>query len=111
MLLIIETQYLENYGAHDWDGIGDCPEHWKAKGGESYVVPLSTSLDENELEALVERLKGAVEYSSPFAREYMVDWHVEEDTYLTRWEEDQLHFEGRITSRSPRLDPQTLEAI
>ena len=35
--LVIWTQYRENYGAHTWDGEGDCPQHWKNKGGGTYV--------------------------------------------------------------------------
>ena len=36
--LLITTQTYENYGAHDWDGTGQCPQYWKAKGGSDYVV-------------------------------------------------------------------------
>ena len=36
--LLITTQVYENYGAHDWDGVGECPQYWKAKGGNDYVV-------------------------------------------------------------------------
>jgi hypothetical protein len=25
VMLVIRTQYHENYGAHDWDGTGECP--------------------------------------------------------------------------------------
>lgn len=35
---IAATQVRENYGAHDWDGTGTCPQHWKNKGGELYMV-------------------------------------------------------------------------
>jgi hypothetical protein len=28
----------ENYGAHDWDGEGNCPQYWKNKGGEVFHV-------------------------------------------------------------------------
>ena len=38
MRLVIHTQYRENYGAHDWDGKGECPQYWKLKGGSTYVV-------------------------------------------------------------------------
>ena len=37
MKLLITTQNYENYGAHDWDGVGECPQYWKAKGGSDYV--------------------------------------------------------------------------
>ena len=36
--LLITTQTYENYGAHDWDGVGQCPQYWKAKGGSDYVI-------------------------------------------------------------------------
>lgn len=36
--LVIQTQVEENYGAHTWDGKGECPEYWKMKGGNTYVV-------------------------------------------------------------------------
>ena len=34
----LDTQYRENYGAHCWDGTGDCPQHWKFKGGSTYFI-------------------------------------------------------------------------
>lgn len=37
--IVFQTQYLENYGAHCWDGEGECPQRWKPKGGATYVVP------------------------------------------------------------------------
>jgi hypothetical protein len=36
--LLITTQIQENYGAHDWDGEGSCPQYWKMKGGNDYVI-------------------------------------------------------------------------
>jgi hypothetical protein len=44
MMLVIRTQYMENYGAHDWDGQGECPQYWKAKGGSDYVVKNFTNI-------------------------------------------------------------------
>ena len=38
MMIVIRTQYHENYGAHDWDGEGECPQYWKAKGGSEYKI-------------------------------------------------------------------------
>jgi hypothetical protein len=40
---IAHFQYWENYGAHDWDGVGSCPQHWKAKGG--HEVELTSPKD------------------------------------------------------------------
>lgn len=28
----------ENYGAHDWDGVGACPQYWKNKGSTEKVL-------------------------------------------------------------------------
>jgi len=36
--VIITTQYRENYGAHDWDGTGDCPQGWKMKGAHLFSL-------------------------------------------------------------------------
>ena len=40
MQLLITTQTQENYGAHDWDGEGACPQYWKFKGGMDYKYDL-----------------------------------------------------------------------
>jgi hypothetical protein len=37
-LLQITAQYYENYGAHSWDGQGECPQHWKPKGGQIFTL-------------------------------------------------------------------------
>lgn len=36
--ILVTCQYRENYGAHDWDGEGKCPQFWKCKGAISYIV-------------------------------------------------------------------------
>jgi len=48
MTHLVSTQIHENYGAHDWDGTGDCPSHWKAKGGEDYIILGSPSMEDAE---------------------------------------------------------------
>ena len=40
---ILNTQYCENYGAHDWDGTGECPQYWKNKGGSEYIIHASSA--------------------------------------------------------------------
>ena len=47
---IVTTQYRENYGAHQWDGEGECPQYWKNKGGDTYIV-LNTC-DDNDIRKL-----------------------------------------------------------
>ena len=56
MKLHIQTQYMENYGAHDWDGEGECPQYWKFKGGSSYkITNVPAGVD---LEEVVEAVRG-----------------------------------------------------
>ena len=45
---LITTQYRENYGAHDWDGTGECPQYWKNKGGYDYMIKGAPSLMDAE---------------------------------------------------------------
>ena len=58
--LIATYQVWENYGAHAWDGEGECPQYWKAKGGEEVIVCENltlkdvTSLSSDDLRRMVE---------------------------------------------------------
>ena len=36
----------ENYGAHDWDGTGECPQMWKNKGGDNYIISGTPSVED-----------------------------------------------------------------
>lgn len=36
----------ENYGAHDWDGSGECPQMWKNKGGDNYIISGVPSIED-----------------------------------------------------------------
>jgi hypothetical protein len=38
MAVVVATQFRENYGAHEWDGTGTCPQYWKNKFGEDYII-------------------------------------------------------------------------
>ena len=67
--LVIWTQYRENYGAHTWDGEGDCPQHWKNKGGSTYVFENVTpkqerKIKENGIPTLAKLINYGDEYSS-----------------------------------------------
>ena len=87
--LVIHTQYKENYGAHDWDGKGECPQYWKFKGGDTYVVENLTS---TQIQKIVDNgiptLSKLIEYSNDYAKEYILDWSVEEDSKVIceEWE-------------------------
>ena len=93
--VIVSTQIEENYGAHDWDGTGECPQYWKFKGGNDYVIknvdPLKVAPG-----LLVDSVRGKVETDNKYVREHIVDWEIVADDYLTDFERSQLEYEGEI---------------
>jgi hypothetical protein len=100
--LLITTQVHENYGAHDWDGQGECPQYWKAKGGNDYFLmidgfrPEHAFADKN-LQMIVDGVRGQIEQDNHAFREYILDWEIVADDYLTEFEQSQLQYEGKIT--------------
>ena len=72
--LVIHTQYKENYGAHDWDGKGECPQYWKFKGGTTYVVP--NFKDFNNVESVIKSLEALITYSNDGSKEYILEWSI-----------------------------------
>ena len=91
--LLITTQVYENYGAHDWDGVGECPSYWKAKGGNDYVVK---KINVNKVTETVMALRGQIEQDNNGFRETIIGWEVVANDYLTEFEKDQLEYEGVI---------------
>ena len=77
MKAVIQTQFMENYGAHDWDGKGECPQYWKPKGGSTYIVEISIS--QNMDIEFWKHLMSHIEYSTDYAREYSVGETVVDD--------------------------------
>ena len=104
MKLVIQTQYCENYGAHTWDGEGECPQRWKFKGGETYVVP---NLGQDQVTKVIEQgiptLRALIECSNEASREYILDWSVQDDADVVGepWETPfELYWEqGRWVAR------------
>lgn len=92
--LLITTQVHENYGAHNWSGVGEVPQYWKAKGGNDYVVKNIT--DFSNITEIVMAVRSQVEVHGDYFREYIIDWEVVADDYLTEFERDQLEYEGEI---------------
>ena len=93
MKLLITTQVYENYGAHDWDGKGLCPQYWKAKGGSDYVVKQF----KGDATTTVMCLRTQIECDNEHIRESIINWEVVADDYLTEFEQSQLDYEGKIT--------------
>jgi hypothetical protein len=66
MAKIVQTQYRENYGSHNWDETGECPQYWKNKGGSTYVISAPSD----------EAIESVINYSSDYSEEYIM--HTEE---------------------------------
>ena len=93
--LLITTQVYENYGAHDWDGQGECPQYWKPKGGNDYVVKNFRNF--NAIGSYIMVLRDKIETNTEYFREHIIDWEIVADDYLTQFERSQLEYEGKIT--------------
>lgn len=99
MMLVIATQYFENYAAHDWDGVGVCPQGWKAKGGAEYkVTDIPFDLDDEVIVSMVQPL---VEKDNDYVRETIIGWSKESDDYMSWFEKSQLEYDGVITFKEP----------
>lgn len=104
MKLMIQTQIQENYGAHDWDGEGECPQYWKFKGGNDYSYALGNQeRSEETLAELVSYFRTKIECDSIGYREYVIGWSVEADDFLTDFEKSQLEYDGAIQYRTTEL--------
>jgi hypothetical protein len=100
--LLIQTQVYENYGAHDWDGVGECPSYWKAKGGNDYVVKKFRGGDEAATQAVM-ALRGQIETNNEYFQETVIGWSIVANDYLTEFERSQLDYEGKITYGAQEL--------
>jgi hypothetical protein len=91
---------MENYGAHDWDGTGECPQYWKMKGGSEYkITNVPLNIDYQEVVSMAN-----VERDNEYCREYILDWSLESDDYLSWFEKSQLEYDGKITCAEPIIE-------
>lgn len=102
MKLHIQTQDQENYGAHDWDGEGECPQYWKFKGGEDFFIPKFKG-GEAEATQAVMALRSQIEEDNQYFRRQIVGWGVVADNHMTDFEQSQLAYEGKITYPAKQL--------
>ena len=96
MKLVINTQYRENYAAHNEDFVpGVSQDYWKFKGGSTYVVENITSsflftgsASANALYEIVDSVKDLICFSNEASEEYILDWNIEDDDAVVceEWE-------------------------
>lgn len=91
MKIVVTTQVRENYGAHDWNGEGECPQYWKCKGGNVFVVH-GVTIEQNMSTQFWQHLEAAVVSRSNMFEEYIVGSVVvdevdfDESNYVEEWE-------------------------
>ena len=100
-MIVITTQVYENYGAHAWNGEGECPQYWKPKGGSEYkVLDIPLNIDYN---SIVGFALTDIECDNESYRETMVGWTIESDDYLSWYEKSQLEYDGVIVYPEPTM--------
>jgi hypothetical protein len=95
MMLVIETQYLENYGT-------ETEPYWKFKGGDMVKV-LNVPLN-IDYSAVVDMVSPQIEYKNAFAEKYILGWGLEPDDFLSPFEKGQLDYDGEIAYKEPEID-------
>jgi hypothetical protein len=108
MQIAIQLQYRENYGAHSWDGKGECPQFWKSKGGEEVLVtglPVM-AYTESDLRKIVDVIceKFDLVYSSDYSEQYVIYWSIKDDDYIPWEEAQQIEYGGSITYPTKRIE-------
>ncbi len=91
MKLLVHTQTRENYGAHDWNGEGECPQDWKNKGGDAIVLADLTTQQAIDIAAagnmakLVQDRTEAMDIveSNESFEVYVIGWELIEDGDIT----------------------------
>lgn len=100
--VVVSTQVWENYGAHDWDGKGECPQYWKAKGGRDITIgTFSAEPEYSRAQAM------AAQWSSPssdYSREDMINWTLLAPGRLTSEEQDQLAWDPILCKLNEMVD-------
>tara|TARA_A100001011_G_scaffold306240_2_gene321144 strand:- start:522 stop:1022 length:501 start_codon:yes stop_codon:yes gene_type:complete len=91
MQIVVHTQFSENYGAHDWDGTGECPQYWKQKGGSTYVVT-GVTVEKAADKDFWSSIDVAVEHFSEYSSERVIGTQLIDDIdfnvrdHLPEWE-------------------------
>ena len=99
MQLLITTQTQENYGAHDWDGVGECPQYWKFKGGQDFFVLFKNPNrppSADTVTAIIMSVRGDIEENSNYFRRDIIGWDIVADDFMTEFEKSQLEYDGDI---------------
>jgi hypothetical protein len=93
MMLVIRTQYRENYGTAT-------EPYWKNKGGEEFKVT-NVSLNQNLGSEIVSSVTPLIVKDSDYQQVDIIGWSWENEDYLSSFEQSQLEYDGKITCLEP----------
>jgi hypothetical protein len=100
MILVIRTQYQENYAAHQ----GFTGEYyWKMKGGQSYkVINIPQGADPAKI---VETFRSDIEdLDNDYYRSEIIGYSLQPDDWMSPFERSQLEYEGALMVTEPTFD-------
>lgn len=92
--LLITTQYRENYGSEE-------SPFWKSKGSYDYFV---LNVTEDMSHSVLVRAREKIEYTNSSSEERIIGYRLEADDYITRDEELQMEYEGKIVYPTPVIE-------
>ena len=94
MQLVIQTQVYENYGSAE-------KPFWKPKGGNTVrVTDVPLNID---YQAVVDAAAIWLDWYA-MDGEYIIDWSLEGDDFMSEFEKDQLEYEGKIVYPDARIE-------
>ena len=104
--LVITTQVHENYGAHCWDGKGECPQYWKAKGGNEYQRNIGDAntvieMGHKAISDLAGEMASRIARQDEYWEEYAIGWAIipsNEETYEEKDLREMLEW-GMLTEK------------
>jgi hypothetical protein len=106
MKLVAHFQYRENYGAHNWNGEGECPQHWKYKGGDTVILRTFSTQDAvsvaiaNNFTQLVKDIiaERELEWRNEASEQYLLDWEIiEDDEFTVVWDDPKDVLGNRVS--------------
>lgn len=101
MMIVLHTQYRENYGTPE-------TPYWKNKGGSEYKI-INVNPNANFQEVVDKIISNPfITYSHSWCEQYLLDWSVEDDSYLSWFEKSQLEYDGEIVYKETEIDYEEL---
>ena len=94
--LVIETQYMENYDVNEVTEDG----YWKFKGGNTFITD---DVDVNNVQSVANEIIPLIEYDNSMSREFVLEWRVEPDSWVSQYEKDQKEWSDGSMYHDPRL--------